>query len=92
MRPRDVRSFRWPRGVGDKIEAKHGVQQDEVEDAFFHKTARTRRTGGSRYLLLSQTPGGRYMFVAFDWEPPGVATILTARDMTITERRMFRRK
>jgi uncharacterized DUF497 family protein len=92
MRPRDVRTFRWPHGIRDKIEAKHGVQQDEVEESFFHTTARTRRTGGSRHLLLSQTPSGRYLFVAFDWEPPGLATILTARDMTTAERRLFRRK
>jgi uncharacterized DUF497 family protein len=91
MRPRDVRRFRWPRGVEEKVDAKHGFDADEVEDAFYDPDARVRRGRHGFYYLLSRTPSGAFVFVVFAYAS-GVATIITARPMTLTERRMHARK
>jgi len=92
MRSRDARYFLWPTGVPEKLESKHGVTEDEVEEAFFAQFAKVRRQRAARHYLLSQTDSGRYLIVWFDWSPPDTAIIVSARDMTTKERRLFRRK
>ena len=39
MAPR-VEGFRWPPGIRDKVYAKHGLERDEVEEAFFYRGSR----------------------------------------------------
>jgi uncharacterized DUF497 family protein len=62
--------------------ARHGVSRDEVEEAIFDD-----RAG----ILLRQGPAQRYLFTALLYTSGGVAMPLTARDMTDTERRRYRR-
>jgi uncharacterized DUF497 family protein len=75
--------------------ARHSVRPEEVEEAVFDPSAiffRTRRAGYLRYLVLGLSEAGRYLFVIL--EPLGGqrAYVVTARDMTDSERRRFKRR
>ena len=82
------------RAILEKIEVKHGVRWEEVEEVFSRKfrllrTHRRDQYGEARYLALGKTHGGRYLAVFFVGVPPDQAKVLTARDMDDKERRWF---
>jgi uncharacterized DUF497 family protein len=83
-------SFEWPGVIEEKIFTKHGLTRDEVEEAFFHPRHRRLKARNVR-LLLSRTDAGRYIIVVYRIEDRA-ARIITARDMTPSERRRFQRK
>lgn len=85
-----VERFRWPAGIEDKVSRKHGLDRDEVEESFFHKERKLRKAG-HRYRLFTRTDSGGYIVVIFELAAR-TATIISAREMTDTERRFFRRK
>jgi len=89
MRPQ-VADFRWPPGVEEKVASKHGLSREEVEECFFDPYARVRKGKGVLHLF-SRTEAGAYVFVVFTFRQRQ-ATIITARHMTTSERRLFRRK
>lgn len=91
MRPFEIEEFHWPDGIAEKILIKHGLFYEDVEDAFFHREARVRRTRSQRYLLLSRTQAGEYVIVVFAYENR-TATVITARLMTSSERKLYKRK
>lgn len=75
----------------DKIEQRHGVAFEEVEDACFNWAAHYRqRTREGLTLLYSRTTGGRYLQVVLAPRGEGVWAVVTARDMDATERRRYR--
>ena len=47
------------------------------------------RRGENVYAALSQTEAGRYLVVFFIHKPDHRILILTARDMTVVERRRY---
>ena len=85
-----IDGFRWPPGVEEKVSVKHGLLREEVEEAFFHPEQRRLKARG-RPILLSRSEAGRYIFVVYEMVD-GVATIISAREMTRSERHRFRRK
>jgi uncharacterized DUF497 family protein len=62
-----------------------------VEEVFAsdHKIRRTR---DKRYIALGETLDGRLAFVVFRRLPGGLVRVITARDMEMSERRLYRRK
>jgi uncharacterized DUF497 family protein len=75
----------------DKIQQKHGVAFEEVEDACFNRVAHYRqRTREGLTLLYSRTNSGRYLQVVLAPRAEGVWAVVTARDMDATERRRYR--
>jgi uncharacterized DUF497 family protein len=64
--------------------------REEIEESFFNPELRRRKSRG-RGILFSRTDAGRYVMVVFSLEGR-VVTIITAREMTDSERRQFRRK
>lgn len=76
--------------VADKLERKHGIRLVEVEAVLQSKTSHLRKTGGI-YELYGQSYEGRYLFVVFRNRGRGIVMIITARDMTTGERRLFKR-
>jgi len=50
------------------------------------------RRGDNVYAALGQTETGRYLVVFFINKPDHRILILTARDMTVTERRRYEKK
>jgi len=85
-----IDQFIWPAGIEDKVRAKHGLLREEVEEAFFHQEAKSRRIG-DRYMLLSRSAGGNYIVVIFEFAARTV-TVISARPMNNREKRLFRRK
>ena len=87
----------WLRNVIDKILWKHHVTTDEVEEVF-SRSARYRFLekgnvkGEDLYSALGRTEAGRYVTVYFLHKVTGEALVISARDMTETERRLYGKK
>ena len=60
---RRVEGFIWAEWVVDKLDWKHGLAPDEVEEAFFNPPYKVRRTKGKKYLLYGRSYDGRYLFI-----------------------------
>lgn len=82
--------FRWPAGIEEKVVTKHGLLPEDVEESFFHPAAKLRRAG-DKYRLFTRTGSGDYVVVVFELAAR-TATVVSARRMTTSERRFFRRK
>jgi len=77
--------------VREKLYVKHGVEEAEVHEALFGHTHVGRGRGGL-YEVLGRTDGGRYLFVVVRELGGGQVRVVTARDMTIQERRRYGRR
>ena len=92
-----IDDFVWLPDIVEKLEAKHRVSQDEVEEVFF-ATPKYRfvesghRPGEDVYSAGGQTDSGRYLMVFFIHKIDNTALILTARDMDSGERKRHGRK
>ena len=71
--------------------AQHGVTPEEVEEVF-EEGCEVRKVWKDRYAALGQTAAGRYLFVVFAHRGRGRIRPITARDMTLTERRLYLRR
>jgi uncharacterized DUF497 family protein len=71
--------------------AKHAIEPEEVEAICRgHHLQEQGRQG--RYYLLGQTDEGRYLFIVLSRQMSGSYRVITARTMTDSERRRYRRK
>lgn len=84
-----VTDFDWDEGNAGK-NLSHGVEDVEAEQVFFNR-AKLRRSR-DRYYLYGTTDEGRFLFVVFIWKQPGRPRVISARDMTASERRYYGRK
>jgi len=75
--------------VLDKIESKHGVTFEEVEEACLSEKRHIRRSREGLYKLFSQTAAGRYVLAVLVNLGRGDWKIVTAREMTDSERRLY---
>ena len=87
----------WLPEVVEKLAGKHGLLPDEVEEVFlnkprFNRAERGQQTGEDLYVAYGQTNVGRYVVVFFILKMDGSALIISARDMTLRERRRYARK
>jgi uncharacterized DUF497 family protein len=87
----------WKDWFIDKIESKHGVGMDEVEEVLFGKLHVRRAQKGhvkgeDLYAACGQTEAGRYLIVFFIRKEQTAALPLSARDMTDSERRYYERQ
>jgi uncharacterized DUF497 family protein len=87
----------WKDKFIEKIEAKHRVSTDEVEQVLFAKShfRRARRghvKGEDLYAAYGQTSSGRYLVVLFIRKEPLAALPISAREMTDSERRYYERQ
>ena len=87
----------WLRNVVDKLAWKHKVTTDEVEEVF-NSVPRYRFIesgnveGEHLYVAMGRTEAGRYLIVYFIHKAAGEALVISARDMTTKERRMYGKK
>lgn len=84
----------WKDRFVDKIEAKHGVSTEEVEQVLFDKphvrrAQKGRVKGEDLYAAYGQTDDGRYLIVLFIRKEQTAALPISARDMTDSERRYY---
>ena len=92
-----VDDFIWLPQIVDKLESKHGVYPEEVEELFFNQPRfrfheKGKVQGENLYTALGQTDGGRYLIVYFIFKSSNRALIISARDMNRVERRYYGRK
>ncbi len=73
----------------EKIESKHGVSFEEVEEACLSEARHVRRSREGLYKLFSQTTAGRYILVVLVNLGRGFWKIVTAREMTDSEKRLY---
>jgi uncharacterized DUF497 family protein len=87
----------WIDRFKSKIEKKHNVSSDEVEQALFsgalfRRANRGRINGEYIYVAYGRTYGGRYLFIVFIYKSSMTALIISARDMTTKERKYYNEK
>lgn len=73
----------------DKIESKHGLTFEEVEESCLSERRHVRRSKEGLYKLFSQTSAGRYVLVVLVDQGRGCWKVVTAREMTDGERRLY---
>jgi uncharacterized protein len=86
-----IEGFIWLEWVVEKIVTKHNVSPEEVEEAFHNPPYKTIQVEGGKYRFYGRSEDGRYRLIVFVWDERHVK-IITARDMTATERRFYGRK
>ena len=87
----------WMSGIIDKLLAKHGVTQEEVEQVIWNRPRmrwqeRGHVLGEDLYAAYGRTDEGRFLVVFFVLKPANGALIVSARDMDAGERRRHERK
>ena len=87
----------WKDRFVDKIEIKHRVSTEEVEEVLFAKShfRRSRKghvKGEDLYTAYDQTISGRFLIVLFIRKERIAALPISARDMTASERRYYERQ
>lgn len=84
----------WKEVFAEKIESKHAVSMDEVEQilfgsSLFRRVEKWRIRGEDLYVAYGQTMTGRYLVVFFVWKRRTTALPVSARNMTNAERRYY---
>jgi len=77
-----------------KIQRKHHVTVVEVEESLlsrviFRRSRRGMIEGEDVYMAYGKTLAGRYLFTVFIYKGQNMGLILSARDMTLKERRYY---
>lgn len=73
----------------DKIEFKHGITVEEAEEACLSEERHVRRSREGLYKVFSQTASGRYILVVLVNLESSRWKIVTAREMTDKERKLY---
>jgi uncharacterized DUF497 family protein len=87
----------WKDRFVDKIEVKHSVSTDEVEEILFgkphiRKAQKGHVKGEDLYTAYGQTEVGRYLIVFFIHKEQASSLPISARDMTDSEQRYYERQ
>ena len=82
--------FWWDDDNVDHI-GNHGVEPYEAEEVITNNP-RLKRRGQGKYLAYGQTDAGRFLVVVFAPKSGNRLRVITARDMTSTEKRWYRQR
>jgi len=87
----------WLRDIADKLQFKHNISMEEVEQALSNKPKfrfieKGERKGEDVYMALGRTDSGRYLAILFIYKRTKEALILSARDMADKERKQYGKK
>ncbi|MEW6210197.1 MAG: BrnT family toxin [Acidobacteriota bacterium] len=87
----------WLRSVIDKLLWKHNVTTDEVEEVFnrsprYRFIEKGKVEGEDLYIAMGRTEAGRYLIIYFIHKAANEALVVSARDMTKKERRLYGKK
>ncbi len=86
-----IEDIRWDEEAISHI-ARHGVEPKEVEEALFENSPFVLKSKHNRYYALGQAMSGRYLTVIFGYLGGNRVKIITARAMSESERRLYRRR
>ncbi|MBM4027130.1 MAG: BrnT family toxin [Planctomycetes bacterium] len=86
----------WKERVVRKLGEKHGVSTAEAEEVLLsgplvRKMAKGHVQGEDVYAALAQIDSGRRLIVFFINKKHGLALPISARDMSLSERRYYER-
>jgi uncharacterized DUF497 family protein len=92
-----IKGIIWLDAIVEKINTKHGVSQQEVRQilqgrVMFRFVEKGYRRGENVYAALGQTRAGRYLIIFFVYKLDQRILILSARDMTMAERKKYEKK
>ncbi len=92
-----ITAFIWLEQVIQKLIWKHSVTTEEVHELFlnsprYHFVEKGSRKDENVYSAQGQTNEGRYLICFFVHKIDKRALILSARDMTKTEKKRYGRK
>ena len=92
-----IKGLIWLDDIIEKINSKHNVQQQEVREVLYNNphfrfVEKGHRSGENVYTAMGQTTSGRYLIVFFVYKTDKRALILSARDRTKAERRLYEKK
>lgn len=73
----------------DKIESRHGIAFEEVEEACLSESRHVRRSREGLYKLFGRTAAGRHILVVLLNLGRGSWKVVTAREMTDSERHLY---
>ncbi len=84
----------WLPDVIDKLDWKHNVQSEEVDQTLFNrprfrKVQKGHIPGEDLYAASGQTEAGRFLIIFFIYKSTREALILSARDMDKKERHQY---
>ncbi len=87
----------WLEEIVEKIQRKHNVNQDEVREVLrssrhFRFVERGHRSGENVYAALGKTKAGRHLVVFLVRKKNDQALIISAREMTRSERTRYEKK
>lgn len=81
--------FEWDEHNEEKLLLRHNVSALEAEQCFANPY--TARRHGDDLVMLGVADGDRMLFLVCEQKRGGVVRIYSAREMTDTERRTYRR-
>jgi uncharacterized DUF497 family protein len=86
----------WFEHIVEKLWRKHEVHTDEVMEVFdsrprFRFLEKGHRQDEDVYVAQGRTDSGRYLSVFFVHKGSGQALVISAREMTKSERKMYER-
>lgn len=85
-----IRTLEIDAHIEEKIEQAHGVAFLEADEVAASPAHYVRRGRNDLYLVYGQTDAGRYLLVVLADHGAGLWRVVTARDMTAAERRVYR--
>jgi uncharacterized protein len=93
----EIRECIWLDEFVDKLIRKHRVSQDEVEEVFANKPDVRKVEDGDvkgedLYTAFGRTRAGRYLSVFFIAKTDKRALVISARDMSKSERKRYARR
>lgn len=71
--------------------SRHGVTLQEAEEAVYQRGLVLRGRSENVYNVFGRAEAGRYLTIIVRYLGDGAARIITARDMSWTERRRYER-
>ncbi len=83
--------FQWDTKNIHHLLYRHNVTREEAEQVFIGDPYFRKGKDETRYAY-GQTDSGRYLFLVYRYLGKGVVRVITARDMTEGERRLYLRR
>lgn len=85
-----IRTFEWDEGNVLHLALGHGIEPEEAEEVFAVAPV-LRKTKQGHVAALGPTRGGRLLVVVFERKSRGAVRIITGWDMTIAQKRWWKR-
>ena len=86
-----IRDFEWDPGNLEHIH-EHGVRDYEVEEVLLFDEPVYYKGREGRYCTFGVTGEGRYLFIVFEVKEHGLIRVVTARNMTRSERKLYNKR